>query len=172
MSNRRKRVILWSAFGACAFVLLGMLLPLLAGSSNCGGNSAAQAQCRLIAIRAKVEASEGLFQPQQWSEYGKKEAGRLSLRHWTPEATYLVRTNLTANAPAKTVVTVCDTKFENVPKPTIWNLYRKNPAHAVAYFDETMGLLTSEEFSKLDLTNFVNVTTLAPGLASAQSSNQ
>lgn len=172
MNSRKKRVMLWSAFGVCAFVLLGMLVPLVGTHSNCGGNSAAQAQCGLIAIRAKLEASEGAFQPQHWSQYGRDEVARLSLKHWTPKATYYVRTNLTTRAADKTVVAVCDTQYENVPQPTIWNLYRKNPAHAVAYLDGSKGLLTLGEFSKLDLANFTDVATLAPGLASAQPSKQ
>lgn len=174
MSNRRKRVILWSTFSVCVFVLLGMLVPLVGARSNCGGNSAALAQCGLLAMRTRVEASEGSFQPQQWSQYGRDEVVRINLKlaHWTVPATYLVRTNLTTKAADKTVVAVCDTPFENVPKPTIWNLYRKNAAHAVGYVDGSKGLITPDEFSKLDLTNFVDVATLAPALASAQPPKQ
>lgn len=172
MNSHKKRIVLWSAFGVCAFLLLGMLVPLVGTHSNCGGNSAAQAQCRLIAIRVGLEVGEGAFQPQDWSQYGRTEVARLSLKHWTPKATYYVRTNLTTRAADKTVVAVCDTHYENVPQATIWNLYRKNPAHAVAYLDGSIGLLTLGEFSNLDLANFTDAATLALGLACAQPTNQ
>jgi hypothetical protein len=50
--------------------------------------------------------------------------------------------------PGKTVVAVCDTPFDNVPRRWI---EKASPTHAVAYADGSAGLLTLDEFRRLDL---------------------
>jgi len=86
----------------------------------------------------------------------------LRLQHWTRNANYLVRTNIPANASENTIVVVCDQPFGNVPKPSPANFYRLNLAHAVGYLSGTNGLISPDEFRRLDLKDYVNVATLKP----------
>lgn len=161
MSNRRKRVMLWSAFSVCALVLLGMLLPLLAGSSNCGGNSAALAYSKMVLLSFQVAAGErGAFKPSVLSIEDRSDLARrmTRLRGWTGGATLLVRTNIqfTADSARRELVIVCDKQFGNVPKPTPLNLWRQNPSHAAGYSDGTVQLISLDAFRALNLSGFVD----------------
>ncbi len=162
MSARKQRIVLWSFCAICSLGLLGLMAPAVVKTTNCGGNSAALAQCYLIACRVYLEAQENRLGPDVWSQEALREMSRLSLQHWTRTANYLVRTNIPANAPEETIVIVCDQPFGNVPKPAPANFYRTNPAHAVGYLSGTNGLISPAEFHRLDLSSFVNVATLKP----------
>ena len=76
---------------------------------------------------------------------------------------WLLKTNFVwQNTNSKReIVIVCEKGFDNVPKPTIWNLYRKNRAHAVGYSDGTTGLISPEQFTNLSLIGFVSLSQLA-----------
>jgi hypothetical protein len=52
-------------------------------------------------------------------------------------------------------VVLCLREFANIPRPTIWNFYHKNPAHAVGYSDGTSGLISPAECTTLNLIGFV-----------------
>lgn len=63
-------------------------------------------------------------------------------------------TPVTITIEGRQVVAVCDKPFDNVPR----RFFGKAPlTHAIAFADGTTGLISSEEFSKLDLAGFVDV---------------
>ena len=85
---------------------------------------------------------------------------RLSNSHGTPDASYWVRTNSFSETNQKQIVIFCDNIYDNVPQPTIWNLYHRNPAHAVGFSDGTAGLISPSEFTQIDRNAFLNLTAL------------
>lgn len=144
-----------------------VLLPLFARSSNCGGNSAAQAACRTIFIynELAVDTNAGNFDLAQLDAVDRTNLFETATSHWTPNAGYWLRTNRPREVASKYVVVVCDIAYSNVPQPTVWNLYRETPAHAVAYSDGKVGLISPAEFKKLDLGGFISVTAMATNSA-------
>jgi hypothetical protein len=66
-----------------------------------------------------------------------------------------------ANNSNRQVIIICEREYDNVPKPALWNFYRKNPAHAVGYSDGTAGLISPEQFTNLNLNGFVSLSSLA-----------
>src|SRR5262245_12255001 len=77
----------------------------------------------------------------------------------------LVRNNaFEPERDGRLIVAVCDTDFDNVPQPTLWNAYKRTPAHAVAYADGTRGLISPKQFRKLDLSGFIPAKELANAL--------
>lgn len=78
-------------------------------------------------------------------------------------ANFLIKTNFSwGNSTNREIVIVCTTPFDNDPKPTIWNLFHRNPAHAVGYSDRTTGLISPSAYSNLDLSQFILTSRLSP----------
>ena len=139
-------------------VVLGCVLPALAHPSNCGGNSAALNKCRCygLSVRIKAEENGGVFDPIALGELAHTEVEHLAEGHWIGDAIILVRKGrFKPQQNNKTIIAACDTAFENIPQPTIWNLYRKTPAHAVAYADGSASLISPVKFLQLDLSDFI-----------------
>lgn len=139
-----------------------MVLPGLTLGTNCGQNSYALSACRYYVLSANLAADEnnGLF------EIGKVDTNCIPMLFrdiWGVSGKdFLVRTNfLSGSATKHQAVIVCTRQFDNVPQPVIWNLYHKNPAHAVGYSDGTAGLILPVEFSNLNLSGFISVASLA-----------
>ena len=78
---------------------------------------------------------------------------------WLQTAVFWIRTNtIDISEKPKTILIVCDKSYDNVPQPTIWNLYKKTPAHAVGFADGSADLITPAQFAALDLSEFVRAT--------------
>ena len=58
------------------------------------------------------------------------------------------------------IVIVCGKEFDNVPKPSLWNFYHRNPAHAVGYSDGTADLISPSAYTNLDLSQFIRLSDL------------
>ena len=88
--------------------------------------------------------------------------GHIDRPNWLRKATILVTTSpvtITDDQQGGAIVAVCDRPFDNVPE----RMFGKAPlTHAVAYADGTTGLLSVDEFQRLDLSQFVDVRTI-PG---------
>lgn len=140
-----------------------VVLPAFAPASNCGGNSYANAACKQILIYEEwARATNSLmFDIARLDAVDRTNLFRVVTSHWTSGAGYWLRTNGFSDRAAKQVVVVCDTVCDNVPQPTIWNLYRRNPAHAVGYSDGTRGLISPSDFKALDRQAFFSITALA-----------
>ena len=142
-------------------------LPLLATSSNCGGNSAALSSCRQILIFNEWARStnNGTFDLERLEPVHQTNLLIAAANHWTPDAGYWLRTNGISKAAARQIVVVCDRAYDNVPQPRVWNLYHRNPTHAVGYSDGTIGLITPVEFNDLDRRGFLSLTALATNIS-------
>lgn len=154
----------WSLLGLAAIVLVvaGMVLPAMK-RSNCGGNSAALAACKgyIAVLQLWAADHEG-----QKFYYAKADAetrqhlARLPGASWIRSAQLLarlddVRVDMAAD---KHVIMVCDHPYDNVPQRTFG---RAPMAHAVAYSTGETGLISPEEFERLDLSGFIDLQTLA-----------
>jgi hypothetical protein len=163
MTPKQRRLLIVLGIPAAILLCAFALLPALARPSNCGGNSAALAACKTVAACFRVIGSERGDQPvevtslnAQEREYFEQIAGL----GWLGDAKVLVITSAVAitEQGSNTIIAVCDGAFDNVPR----RFLGKSPLrHAVAYADGSTRLIPVEEFRKLDLAQFVDVTTIS-----------
>jgi prepilin-type N-terminal cleavage/methylation domain-containing protein len=146
-------------------ICAAVVLPLLAGRTNCGGNSAALSACRHIALSFQTIALDHGDQPFSIKDLTSRE--RENFRDvmglsWLPGARILVAPGPMAigEGHPKRILAVCDHAFDNVPR----RILGRSPAtHAVAYSNGSTGLMSMEEFRRSDLGGFVDIRTIAPG---------
>jgi hypothetical protein len=75
---------------------------------------------------------------------------------------FLIRTNfLWSTATNRDIVILCQRRYDNVPTPAPWNLFRRTPANAVGYSDGTTGLISPAEFDSLLIYGFASLWSLA-----------
>ena len=161
MTAKRKIFTVVLSLGLCA-LCAAMFLPALARPSNCGGNSAALDSCRMIVISMKLAVTnETTFDLSLLEPSDREYVFRVANNHWTPTARYWLRTNNFDGTTQKQIIAVCDVVYDNVPQPTVWNFYHKNPRHAVGYADGTGGLISAAEFSQRKLAEFMDLTSLS-----------
>lgn len=146
MSPLTQRVLLWGGCACAAVLFGGLTLSVMARPTNCGGNSFALYNCRQIALLALAELDGVRTSADEWAAMAKNDLAKRGKDLWTGDAVYLVRSNLTTNLPPATIVAICNEPFGNVPQPMWWNLYRRNPAHAVARMDGTADLISPDDF--------------------------
>lgn len=120
--------------------------------SNCGGNSAALADCRSYA-RLAINPESDTSLP--FAHLDRALVAQALSNRWGRK-TFHVRI-AASSAGTRTVVVVCDRLFNNVPQPTVWNLFRKTPRHAVGYSDGSIGLIDDQAYWNLDFGNFVGI---------------
>jgi len=151
-----------------AVVLIGVFLPFT-HPSNCGGNSAALAVCKenVLTLRVASEDKGEKFNIHKLSASDSAQIAQFANSHWISGSKIFLRTNIILNSNPKQIVVVCDHAYDNVPQPTIWNGYRKHPAHAVAYSDGSTGLITQKQFKELDLSGFVDASKLQTNASAA-----
>jgi len=159
---KKKAVIIFCGLLVVAG-LAAIALPLLARPSNCGGNSTALTACGSFSILARLAAIDGKaeFNFSDLDELDRIELAHWATNHWLCGAEFFVRTNFTITSARRVVIIVCAEPFSNVPQPTIWNLYRENPAHAVGYSDGSKGLISPVEYAALDLIGFIPASQVA-----------
>lgn len=157
----KKKTVIMIGLVLVVGLLAEMILPALTPASNCGGNSYALNACKHYVMVAVMAADDGKSDISKFGEAEKSEAAKLANDHWIGGAGFLVRSNLASTNMSPRVVIVCEKSFDNVPQPTLWNFYRKNPAHAIGYSDGSTGLISPAEFKTLDLTGFVSLSNLA-----------
>lgn len=159
------RVSLQLLIACCLIVIVGVALAISTQSSNCGGNSSALSVCDRFSIHLvmrMVEETEELQETatpnELTSNLSSDEISDLFLS-LSGTATYSIRhPDSTFRAGDRDVVIICDVEFDNVPQPTIWNLYRRTPSHAVGYADGSSALITPAQYRKLDRSNFITAT--------------
>ena len=159
-----QRILLTVIAALMVIALTGLLLPVLTKSaSNCGGNSYALAACKDYVMRASLASGKGgrEFSIASLGIADREEVARWAKNHWIGGADFLILTNEVSMRGTQSVLIVCDQPFGNIPQPTVWNLYHKNPAHAVGYSDGSTGLISPLEFAALDLHGFVPLSGLA-----------
>jgi hypothetical protein len=133
----------------------------LGNQTDYGGNTAALAACKTLVTGLELISSERNNKPVSITDIEPSELGyvtNLAGLRLLPGAKILVKpVAVTFFGGPKEIIAVCDRAFDNVPR----RLFGKVPhTHAVAYADGSSALFTADEFSSLDLTNFVDVRTL------------
>ena len=145
------------AVGAAVF-------PTLSYTTNCGGNSAALAQVRsiaLLALAGTYDAPDHSFRFTA-ADAGQREQLALYARtHWLRSARFLVSTAPVSEheAPPRRIIAVCDTPYRNVPRRWIGSA---PPTHAAGFSDGSHGLISPAEFAALDRSTFVALDELYP----------
>jgi hypothetical protein len=148
-------VMLVIAFG---IVFLAMqILPMFAGSRKLRGNQWALVECRSYLEAAGTTKTNNLnFDFSKLSDDDKFHAIFLG-RNFD----FWAETNFVwGNSSNREIVIVCQTQFDNVHKPDLWNSFWRNPAHAVGYSDGSTGLISSEQYATLNLNGFSSFTNL------------
>jgi hypothetical protein len=154
----------WAFVTTAAIVLVaaGMVLPAMK-RSNCGGNSAALAACKgyvtVLQLWA-VDHDGQRFQIGQADKQTRSELESLPGAAWIRSARLMARVNdvRVDVAAERRIIMVCDHAYDNVPH----RILGKSPmAHAVAYSTGETGLISPEEYARLDLSGFVDLQTLA-----------
>jgi hypothetical protein len=158
MTTKKKTFI---GIGAVLAVALfaGVVLTM---TTNCGGNSYALTACQEFVITAQVASNSNTNSFVTANKIDDETLYTLSREHWgTTGSDFLIKTNFfVTNSTNREIIIVSTIEFANVPQPAIWNLYRKNPAHAVGYSDGTSGLISPFEFSNLNLNGFASISSL------------
>ncbi len=131
---------------------------IFARPTNCGGNSKVMSQCRLVAGTVSMAAreNEGRFSTSQLqSEYRDwiTNAGQDS---WDKKSFLLIKSNFRYSTNSQEIIAVWNKPYGNIPQPTVWNLFHKNPAHVVVRADGTVGLIKPDEFKGLRLADFIS----------------
>jgi hypothetical protein len=163
--RQRKLVALAGITGLlvlCAFALL----PALEPPSNCGGNSAALTECRLLVSHLNLLIAERGGQPITIKSLSDEERPNFK-SIWLGDAKILVADGpVSFDRPkSREIIAVCNTAFDNVP----WRMFGKAPpAHAVAYSDGSTCLISTNEFSELTLSRFTELKSPSTGLKEAR----
>ena len=154
----------WSILVSAAAVLVVAWMVLTSlQRSNCGGNSAALAACDgyIKVLQLWAAGHDGQrFHLAQADSATRHELGLLHRASGLRSARLLarladVRVDPTAD---RRIIMVCDRPHSNVPQ----RVFGSSPmTHAVAYSTGETGLISPEEFARLDLTGFVDLQTLA-----------
>ena len=75
---------------------------------------------------------------------------------------YLIKTNCNTAKTNHEVIIVCEKPFDyDKANESFWNLFKRNYAHAVGYSDGSAGIISTTEFSNLDLRGFANLSQIA-----------
>ena len=144
-------------------IALGLFLPLFARSSNCGGNTAAISACRAAVDALRSIAIEHKYQPYRIAELNEAERERFHHvpgLHWIYGARILVTSEpfTETERENKKIVVACNQAYDNVPQ----SRFSKAPmTHAVAYSDGSVGLIPLSDYKSLDVSKFVDVTTIS-----------
>ncbi|MEX1233167.1 MAG: hypothetical protein WEB58_23150 [Planctomycetaceae bacterium] len=154
MTYRKRWYVLGSA--AIVFAAIGIALPGLQ-HSNCGGNSSALAACKGYVVVLQLWADE--HDGERFDYEHVDDATRQRLRtlpgvDWISPARLLAKIDdvRVDSAAERHIIMVCDRPFDNVPQ----RMFGRAPlTHAVAYSTGETGLISTDEFARLDLGEFV-----------------
>jgi hypothetical protein len=144
-------------------LVAAVLLPLVQRSTNCGGNTAALNACRsVVGAFDMVALDRGDNKPFSIADLNEREREKFSHPvgiNWLAGRILLVTTDpvVITEARPKRIIAVCEEPYDNVPRR--W-LGKSPMAHAVAYSDGTVGLISVPDFHRLDLSRFVDVATI------------
>jgi hypothetical protein len=154
-----KRVWIICGCFTALLVAAGVVLPILAKPSNCGGNSAALTACRNVCLATRIISADRGTNRVSFAGLSVEELREFQNipgLSWLHGAHLLVRRNgfgLGAEE-AKQVIVLCDTAYSNIPR---YRLHRAPPTHAVGYSDGSVGLISPAQFRSLDLRGFQDV---------------
>lgn len=161
---KRKALIVTLCLSALTAV--GSLgLPWFPRKTNCGGNTAALSYCHMLYTQLSLSLAEQGWKDTAYigdlPEQERRELARLGQIYWTGKANYLIKRNVQLSEDREEIVVLCDTSFDNVPQPTVYNFYKRTSRYAVAMSNGKIKLITPEEFAKIDRSLFVKASELA-----------
>lgn len=159
MSHSQRRFLRAAALIGALAVCATALLPRLARPSNCGGNSAALAACKGYITVLRLWAADHdaqMFRHDHADQETRQHLARLPGASWIHSARLLARLDdvRVDSAAERRIIMVCDRAYDNVPQ----RFFGRSPlAHAVAYTTGETGLISPEEFARLDLSGFTDM---------------
>src|ERR1051326_97232 len=165
MNKPNTPIAFWVMSAAALVLVCAMAVPLLARSTNCGGNTAALTACRSLVGAFEIVATDRGGKSVTITDLTEKE--RENFRHpgginWLGGGEVLVTKQpvIISETGPKTIIAVCTAAYDNVPRRWIG----KSPmTHAAAYSDGSVGLISVPNFQRLDLSRFVDVARAAGG---------
>ncbi len=138
---------------AVVLIILAVILLGMDQSTNCGRNSAALSYTGKVSscVRATLMEREldgpapfaSLVPSTSWSEVFRFGWGVKS---------YWVKKEITSSDSSPIVI--CAQYFDNVPQPTLWNLYRRNPSFAAGFLLTRSRLLDRTEYNSIDFNQY------------------
>ncbi len=161
ISSKKSKLILFSCFILILLaIILAIIIPQLISYSNCGGNSAALAACKQSSLIMIYESKEtGKINIEKISDNGKQALARALIDNsWINAEFYLKKGDIKLSDKKKhpEIIIVCDTMYDNVPQPTIYNFYKKTPRHAAGLSDYSTKLINGDEFSRINLKEYIS----------------
>lgn len=146
-----KRVVITVLIAGAILAVFG-----IGKTSNCGGNSAALFKTRYVATSFNLifsgERNDEVFRLEDWLS---DPESRTALSFGWGVRSFWLKNEIGREDALP--VAVCGQVFSNVPQPTIWNLFRKNPGFAASYMDGTARILSIEEFNDFDFTDYTHI---------------
>lgn len=161
-SRFKKRFLIAAGLVAALTLCVLTLLPLLFRPTNCGGNSAALAAChgyvKILQLWTAGHKGQS-FRFELAGEETRRHLSELVGSPWLRSARLLAKLDNVRVDPAfeKSIIMVCDRAYDNVPE----RIFGRSPmAHAVAYSTGEIGLISPEDFARLDLEGFIDLQAL------------
>jgi hypothetical protein len=153
-----KRLCIIALWVVAVTVAAGVVLPMVEGPSNGGGNSAALTACQNICLAIRIISADRATNVVRLSALSPdelREFQNLPGQSWLHGAHLLVRTNDLAlgTSEPKQVIVVCDTAYSNFPQYRFW----RAASHAVGYSDGSVGLVPPAEYQLFDLRGFQDI---------------
>ena len=135
------------------------ILPAASRATNCGGNTAALSACRSYILTLELwegQHPETIFDLDSISEDIRRDVSHLPGASWLHSGRLMARRTLGKldSKGRKEVILVYEKPHNNVPRVTFGHAPMM---HAVAFSTGETGLITPEEFARLDLTGFVDL---------------
>ena len=149
---KKKRALMLIVIVVCLIAVI--LLPLISASTNCGGNSAALSYTFNVAIDVNLALKERhkesdpiafltLIPPESWKKVFKFGWGVRS---------YWVRKEIDPSGTEPIII--CAQYFDNIPRPKLWNLYKRTPRFAAGFLFEPSRLLEIREYNALNFNEY------------------
>lgn len=116
----------------------------------------------LFTCRAFLRDAKNLTSKNADLDFGKLSGkDKYKLTHRARDFDFLAKTNFVWETNTnKEIMIVCSRSFDNVPQPSLFNFYRRNRAHAVGYSDGTTALISPQQFTNINLSGFVSLSSL------------
>jgi hypothetical protein len=148
-----KFVVLGFVIIVFILIVLEIFSPI---SHNAIGNQWTLIECREYLNAVSVDKTNSPnFNFSNLSDEDKTQAF-----HIAGYFNFWIKTNFVwGTSSNREIVIVCQKQFDNVHKQGFWNSFQRNPAHATGYSDGSIGLISSEQFTNLNLNGFVAINT-------------
>jgi len=159
MRTSRKALLAGGIIAVLALAILFVIPTFKTAIDGGGGNKAAGYVClefaRVFRFFCEQWGSPSATIAQMASGLRRWEMRRLTETRHIDAVFLVLDPSRPIDAVGRVPVIVRPIAYDNVPGPSIWNLWRRTPAHAVGYSDGTASLISPEEFAASDWSAFV-----------------